>query len=126
MDNLIGWLGVILIVNACWMAVTRLSARTRATGRVVGHEARQTTPSDSTSPATTLYHPVIEFADRDGRHHRFTAVGGDPAPRPASGTRVAVRFARGRPERAFLAGFANTWAMPAAWAAAGALALYLA
>ena len=65
MDNLIGWLGVILIANACWMTFTRLSARGRATGRVVGHEARQLSPSDSTSPATTLYHPVIEFADRD-------------------------------------------------------------
>lgn len=126
MDNLIGWLGVILIANAFWMAFTRLSARGRATGRVVGHEARQLTPSDSTSPAATLYHPVIEFADRDGRRRRFTATGGDPAPRRAPGTRVAVRYVPGRPEDAFVAGFANTWAMPVAWAAAGVLALYLA
>ena len=126
MDNLTGWVGLVLLANACWMALTRLSAHARAAGRVVGHEARQAVPTDSTSPATTLYHPVIEFADRNGRRHRFTAVGGDPVPRLAPGARVAVRFARGRPERAFVAGFANTWAMPVAWAAAGALALYLA
>ena len=126
MSWLLGIVGIALMLNAAWMVVQRLSASARATGRVVDHEARSLAATDSTSPATTLYHPVVAFTDRDGRRHRFTAVGGDPDRRPPRGTGVAVRYPPGSPEHAYVAGCANTWAMPLAWAAAGARAAFVA
>ena len=108
------------------MAVQRLSASARASGRIVGYEARAIGASDSSSPVTTLHHAVIEFSDATGRRHRFTAVGSETREHPPRGTVVAVRFAPGDPSRATVAGFANTWAMPTVWALAGALAVWAA
>jgi hypothetical protein len=126
MQALLGLIGGVLLANAAWMVVQRLSANARATGRVVGHEARSIGASDSSSPVTTLHHAVIEFRDAGGRPHRFTAVGGDVRRHPPPGTTVDVRFPPGDPSSATVAGFANTWAMPVVWALAGALAVWAA
>lgn len=118
--------GVVLLANAAWMVVRRVSAGLVATGRVVDHEARSVFATESSSEGTTLYHPVIEFTDRHQRPHRFTAVGGDPRRHPPRGRRVRVRYRAGDEESAYVATFANMWVMPMVWGVVGAVALYAA
>lgn len=124
-NQLLGFVGAGLLINAVWMLVQRLSARGVASGRVVDHEVTTSSSIETSSEATTLYRPVIEFTAGQ-RRYRFTAVGGDPEPRPKRGTRMRVRFLPDDPETAYVATFANMWVMPIVWALAGAVALYIA
>lgn len=122
---MLGLVGAGLLVNAAWMLFQRLSARGVTSGQVVDYEATTSTSIEPSSDGTTLYRPVIEFTHGQ-RRYRFTAVGGDPEPRPARGTRMRVRFLPNDPETAYVATFANMWVMPLVWALAGAVALYAA
>ncbi len=126
MREWIRYAGYLLLFNAAWMFVQRATARGSATGRVVDFEQRTASSADIATVATTLYHPVIEFVDGQNRRRRFTAVGGDPEPKPRRGTRLRVRYRPGNPDDAYLATFAQMWVMPIAWLAAGALLVYFA
>ena len=124
----VGWMtmiGSVLLANAAWMLVQRLSASNASNGKVVDHEVRTGVTTEVDSVPTTLYHAVIEFADGSGRRHRFTAIGGDPKRHPPRGTRVPVRYRRRDPETAYVATFAQMWVMPIAWAAVGGAILYI-
>lgn len=126
MSNVLALIGAGLLANATWMCLQRLLARGVATGRVVDHEATATSGSiESGGPPTTVYRPVIEFTT-GAQRVRFTAVGGDTERRPPRGSRMPVRFRPGHPETAYVATVAQLWVMPLVWAAAGAIALYVA
>jgi len=124
-NHVLGFVGAGLLINAAWMMVARLSASGTTTGRVVDHELTTPSSTETSSEATSLYQPVVEFT-HGGRRHRFTAVGGAVEPRPKRGTRVPVRFRPGNPETAYVATFSNMWVMPLVWALSGAIALYVA
>jgi hypothetical protein len=126
-SNVIGFVGAVLLANAGWMVVQRLSASSVTTGRVVDYEKTTgSSPSvEASSEPTTLYSPVIEFTDHNKQRHRFTAVGGDPQPRPRRGTQMRVRYRAANPETAYVATFSRTWVMPIVWAVGGAVLLYV-
>ncbi|MEO7156984.1 MAG: DUF3592 domain-containing protein [Vicinamibacterales bacterium] len=125
MRDVMIFIGSVLLANAAWMLIQRLSARGTARGKVVDHEVRTGESSDTDSVPTTLYHAVIEFTPPSGTRHRFTAVGGDLERRPRRGSQVQVRYRRGNPETAFVATFSQMWVMPIAWAVAGAGILFI-
>ena len=108
------------IAGALWLAVRRWAVLVNgvdATGRVEGYEERRDEDS-------VFYLPIVSFTDFHGQGRRFTSVAGRPAQEPPLGSRVAVRYLRDDPGRAYIASFLHMWAAPVGFAVMGAFAAY--
>jgi len=112
------FLAVLLIVGGAWLWLRRwrvASGGLNAAGRVVGFEERR--DGDGSS-----WLPVVEFTDRRGVRHRFTAVAGGSERGPPEGSTVTVRYLPEAPEQAFILSWFHMWAAPAALFALGIVA----
>jgi hypothetical protein len=101
-------LAAALIAGAAGLFVRRwavVAGGASATGKVVDFETRE-------DEGTLHYLPVVVFADREGRTHRFTSVAGGARPRPPRGSLVTVRYRPEHPDQAYIASFLHLWAAP--------------
>lgn len=111
MRTYFGILAVVFIAGAVWLFLRRLAVATggaTASGRIVAFETRE-------DDGSALYLPIVSFADRQGRSHRFTSLAGGTKQSPPVGSSVTVRYLPSSPEQAFIASLLHMWAAPLAF-----------
>ncbi len=85
-----------------------------AQGIVIELERRRS--SDS-----TVYYPRVEFTDRRGRSHQFSANVGSNPPSYSRGEQVTVFYLRDNPAQAKIGGFFSLWGLPLILGSIGAV-----
>lgn len=109
--GIFGLIGVGLLAGAGFAyrsAVAFAAEAVRTQGTVVDLEADR-----SDSSGSTLYRPVFEFSDRDGRSVRVSGKTASSPPSHRRGDRVTVLYPPGAPEEARLDSWSERWLLTA-------------
>jgi hypothetical protein len=88
-------------------------------GTVIRHE-RQTCYEDNLHP-TTLYYPVVEYQDANGKTRQVTMQAGSARAPYAANARVPILYDLDCPEEAEIQSFGGLWIGPSLCTALGAM-----
>lgn len=109
------------VVGVTWLVrMIRLCRNACSTlGTVIGHETK--TCEDENRHMTTLYYPVVEYQDANGKTYRVTmSVGSNWIPYPGN-PRVPILYEPGRPEQSVIHSFVGLWLGPSICLAIGVM-----
>ena len=95
----------------CFIRMIRFRRNACSTlGTVIGHETK--TCEDENRRTTTLYYPVVEYQDANGKTYRVTMSVGTSWIRYLGNPRVPILYEPGRPEQSVIHSFDGLWFGP--------------
>lgn len=93
-------------------------------GVVVGYETRVSETRDQDGFVTAFVHPVVEFEDASGRHHRVTLATGTAGCRPFPvGASVVMLYPPDDATRARIRCFLHLWSFPVMFTVIGTISI---